>query len=200
MPENNQTIFQPQQIPPAQTQNAAFIVFEGQIDQQATTRIFNAITQFTAQNFSKIIIFFSSLGGSIYEGFLLATIIQNSKIPIAIHATNHIDSIANVIFLSARERSAESHAKFYLHGASTGNGNFDEKGLREKLSEIKTHNGRIAYFISENTALPLKRVQAMMKAGTSISAQDALKYEIVMEVAHKEIPTNAVRTEIIYIN
>ena len=67
----------------------------------------------------KITIFFSSLGGNIYDGFLLATLIQNSKVSIAIHAVNHIDSIANVVYLAAKERTAESHAKFYLHGAST---------------------------------------------------------------------------------
>lgn len=190
----------PQQVDASIPISEAFIVFEGVIDQQATTRIFEAIATFTAQGFAKITIFFSSLGGSIYEGFLLATIIQNSKTQIAIHATNHIDSIANVIFLSAKERSAESHAKFYLHGAST-NGNFDEKGLKEKLSEIRTHNSRIAYFVSENTTIPLKRVQIMMRAGTTISAQDALsKYGMVQEIKHREIPVRAVRNEIIYVN
>ncbi len=148
---------------------------------------------------SKIIIFFSSLGGSIYEGFLLASIIQNSKIPILIHATNHIDSIANVIYLSAKERSAESHAKFYLHGAST-QGNFDEKALKEQLSSIRTNNSRIAYFVSENSKISFKKVQSMMESGTTISAQDALKYKIVNHILHKEIPTEAVREEIIYVN
>ena len=123
-----------------------YIIFEGIIDQQATQRlcqaINNASTQLPVPN--KINILFSSLGGNIYEGFLLASIIQNSKIPISIHATNHIDSIANVIFLSSKERTAESHAKFYLHGATT-QGNFDEKALKDQLSSIKTNNSRIAY-------------------------------------------------------
>ena len=179
--------------------NEAFIIFEGQIDQPATLQLVNAIKALADQNPSKITIFFSSLGGNIYEGFLLATIIQNSQIPIFIHAVNHIDSIANVIFLSAKERSAESHSKFYLHGASV-NGNYDEKGLREKLSEIRTQNSRIAYFISENTNIQLKKVQSMMKNGTTISAQDALKYGIVREIIHREIPHNISRSEIIYVN
>ncbi|MDQ5962871.1 MAG: ATP-dependent Clp protease, protease subunit [Patescibacteria group bacterium] len=178
-----------------------FIIFEGHIDQQATQRLVNAINNLTIQQptSSKITIFFSSLGGSIYEGFLLATIIQNSRIPIAIHATNHIDSIANVIYLSAKERTAESHAKFYLHGAAT-QGNFDEKSLKEQLSSIKTNNSRIAYFVSENSKLTFKRVQSMMENGTTISAQDALKSKIVNQIIHKEIPVNAIREEIIYVN
>ena len=178
-----------------------YIIFEGIIDQQATQRLFQAINNASVQPPvpNKINILFSSLGGSIYEGFLLASIIQNSKIPISIHATNHIDSIANVIFLSSKEKTAESHAKFYLHGAAT-EGNFDEKALKDQLSSIKTNNSRIAYYISENSKLPLRKVQTMMEVGTTISAQEAQKYGIVNEIVHKEIPVDAIREEIIYIN
>lgn len=177
-----------------------YIIFEGAFDANATLRFYQALEKAKIANASRIIIFFSSLGGSIYDGFLLSSLIQNSKIPVSIHATNHIDSIANVIYLSARERTSESYTKFYLHGASTGNGNFDEKALKDKLTEIKTNNSRIAYFISENSGLQLNRIQSMMKIGTTISAQQALKYGIVQQVTHKEIPIGATREEIIYIN
>ena len=178
-----------------------YIIFEGTIDQQATLRLVNAINNASTQLPlpDKITIFFSSLGGSIYEGFLLASIIQNSKIPISIHATNHIDSIANVVYLSAKERTSESHAKFYLHGAAT-QGNFDEKALKEQLSSIKTNNSRIAYFVSENSKISFKKVQSMMESGTTISAQDALKHKIINQIIHKEIPIEAIREEIIYVN
>lgn len=176
-----------------------FIVFEGVIDQQATQRLVNAIGQASILSAQKIVIFFSSLGGNIYEGFLLASIVQNSKIPVHIHATNHIDSIANVIYLSAKERTSESHAKFYLHGA-TAQGTFDEKALKDQLSSIRTNNSRIAYYVSENSKLSLKKVQSMMETGTTISAQQAMKYGIVSRIVHIEIPTTANREEIIYIN
>lgn len=164
-----------------------------------TLRLAQAIEKAKNAGSQKIIIFFSSLGGNIYEGFLLATLIQNSKIPISIHATNHIDSIANVIYLSAKERTSESYAKFYLHGASRA-GNFDEKSLKDALSDIETNNSRIAHFVSESSKLSLSKVQSMMGVGTTISAQDALKYKIVQEITHKEIPENAQREDIIFIN
>lgn len=178
-----------------------FIVFEGNVDQQATLQLVNAIQNFTNQapQATKITIIFSSLGGSIYDGFLLASLIQNSKVPVAIHAVNHVDSIANVIYLSAKERTAESHAKFYLHGASS-QGNFDEKALKEQLSSIKTNNGRIAHFISENSSLGLKKTASLMESGTTLSAQEALKHKIVQKIEHREIPADAPRVEIVYVN
>lgn len=177
----------------------SYIIFEGVINQEATLRLVTAINQANQGAFTKINIFFSSLGGSIYEGFLLASVIQNSKIPISIHATNHIDSIANVIYLSSKERTAESHAKFYLHGAAV-QGNFDEKALKDQLSSLKTNNSRIAHYVSENSAIALKTVESMMEKGTTISAQTAQKKKIVNHITHKEIPANAPRQEIIYIN
>jgi len=178
-----------------------FIVFEGNIDQQATLQLVNAIQGITNQppQVSKITIILSSLGGSIYDGFLLASLIQNSPVPIAVHAVNHIDSIANVIYLAAKERTAESHAKFYLHGAST-QGNFDEKALKEQLSSIRTNNSRIAHFISENSGLSFKKVSALMESGTTISAQEAIKHKIVQKIEHREVPAGAIRVDIVYVN
>lgn len=175
-----------------------YIVFEGAIDKDATVRLYAAIQNGIKLNASKIIILFSSLGGSIYEGFLLANVIQNSKVPILIHATNHIDSIANVIYLSAKERSAESHAKFYMHGSSAGGGDIRE--LTDSLSAVKTNNTRIAYYISENSNLKLDEVKSMMTTGTTISAQEALQYGVTAQIIHREIPVGAASEEIIYIN
>ena len=188
----------PVAVPKTTLSTEYYVVFEGKIDQEATNRLYTAIQNGTKLNASKIVIFFSSLGGSIYEGFLLANVIQNSKVPILIHATNHIDSIANVIYLSAKERSAESHAKFYMHGSSAGGGDIRE--LTDNLSAVETNNTRIAYYISENTDLKLDKVKSMMMAGTTISAQEALQYGITMQIIHREIPAGIAREEIIYIN
>ncbi len=129
----------------------------------------------------------------------MASLIQNAGVQITVHATNHIDSIANVIYLSAKKRTAESYAKFYLHGSSQ-NGSFDVKALKEAFTAIKTNDSRIAYFISENSGLDLEKVRRMMTVGTTISAQEALNHMIVQEIVHKEIPESAPREDIIYIN
>lgn len=173
-----------------------YILFDGEINSGNITKLLKAIIyNAVAYKAEQIIIFFSSWGGSIYEGFKLATIIQNSKIPVTIHATSNIDSIANVIYLSARARSSESYAKFYMHGSSGGGG--DIRQLKDNLSAVETNNTRIAYFISENTKYKLEEVKTRMEAGTSIPAQEALQYGITNEIVHKEIPHGVLREDII---
>lgn len=177
-----------------------YIIFAGIIEQGFASRLVTAINKASTIGATKIIIFFSSLGGNIQEGFTIASVIQNSKIPVSIHANNNIDSIANVIYLSAKERTAESYAKFYLHGAATPQATFDEKGLREQMLSLKTENARIAQFVSENSRLNFKKVQAMMRAGTTMTAQQALECGIVQEVVHKEVPAGAALEEILAVN
>jgi ATP-dependent protease ClpP protease subunit len=177
-----------------------YIIFEGVIDPQTSLRFVNAITNAIQTGHQRITIFFSSLGGNIYDGFIVANFIQNARVPIAIHAVNHIDSIANVIFLSAKERTTESHAKFYLHGASGPALAMDERMLIDQLSSIRTHNSRIANFISENSSIPLQKVRNMMKKGTTISAQEALGFGFVSSIIHREIDKTLPREDIIYVN
>lgn len=177
-----------------------YINFAGIIDQAFASRLVAAINGAEARGATRIVIFFSSLGGNIQEGFTIASVIQNSKIPVSIHANNNIDSIANVIYLSAKERTAESYAKFYLHGAASPAAAFDEKALIEQLSSIRTENARIAQFVSENSNLDFKRVQKMMRAGTTMTSQEALGCGVVQTITHKEIPAGALLEEIVFVN
>lgn len=175
-----------------------YVNFDAPIKKEPVQKIIDILSRAAEDEnkIERIIIFFSSFGGDIHKGFLLASLIQNSKIPVAIHATNHIDSIANVVYLSAKERTAESYAKFYLHSASI-EGSFNENQLVEQLTAIRIGNSRIAQFISENSNLSPNAVRGMMKGAQTLSAQEALKYEMVKEISHKRIPPDAHREEII---
>jgi len=179
-----------------------YILFEGIIDQSNSKKLADAILAIATLNnppIDKIHILMSSMGGNIYHGFSLAAIIKNSKVPVAIHATNEIDSIANVIFVAAKERTAESYAKFYMHGSTSAPMGFDVKGLLEQLSSVKTHNSRTTHFMSENTGLPLEKIQKMMRVGASMSAQEALNLGWISAIVHKEVPVGALRYDIISI-
>ncbi|MDB5194085.1 MAG: hypothetical protein JWN50_99 [Parcubacteria group bacterium] len=176
-----------------------YIRFEGSITPETTSRLVASINRIKESGAEKITILFSSLGGSIYDGFLVASTIETSKIPIRIHATNHVDSIANVIYLSAEERTAESYAKFYLHGASTGVMSMDERMLLDQLSSLRTNNHRIAHYIAEHTDIPLAKVRDLMRKGTTLSADVAKKFKIIHKVCHLEVKPDQPMEEIIVV-
>lgn len=175
-----------------------YVIFDSIIKDEATQKLINTLKKAEEDDIENITIFFSSRGGDVNQGFLLASLIRNSKIPVIMHAINNIDSIANVIYLSAKQRSSESYAKFFLHSTSIG-GTFDHKQLVEQLSSVKTGNKRIAQFIYENSNLSLNEARDKINKAKSLSAQEALNCGIVQEIISKEIPQNAKREEIIYI-
>lgn len=176
-----------------------YIVFEGEIDLESTKKLYNALTSADPHKYKFINLIFSSTGGSTYFGFFLANTIQNSQIPVRIHANNHIDSIANIIYLSTKERTAEVFARFYIHGALAKVIGY-KKDLEEEVNSLKIENERIVQYIADNTDLSFEDIEKMMEERESISAPEALECGIVKSIEHIEIPPAGVdRIEIPYI-
>lgn len=177
-----------------------YIIFEGSIDLDSAKKLYNSLLSADPKKHKKINLIFSSSGGNIYLGFFLANVIQNFKIPIRIHANNRIDSIANIIYLSVEERTAEAFARFFLHGASTTIIDGYKKDLEEGVNSLKVENERIAQYIADNTRLSVDDVSKIMEARGSKSAQEALGYGIVKSIGHLKIPPHLTdRVEIPYI-
>lgn len=163
-----------------------YIIFEGEIDQNSVNKLYDAILTTDPQKYGRVNLIFSSNGGNIYLGFFLANFIQNFHIPIRIHANNRIDSIANIIYLSAKERTAEAFARFYLHGASVSFSGY-KKDFEEMVKSLRVDDERIAQYIADNTGLLVNKVKKFMEDRDSKSAQEALEYGIVQSVAHLDI-------------
>ncbi len=179
-----------------------YIVFQGPIEAKPSLDLVNALLEANNNDdVDHITLLLSSKGGSIYYGLNIATVIKNLKKPIRIHASNEINSIANIIYLSAKERSSESYAKFFLHGASIEgeNLNFNLEDLKEQVSSIEVENIRLAKFIFEATGIPMEKIQEMMRIRKSLTAEQAFSAKIVLEVKEEIIPVNALRKNIIYV-
>ncbi len=179
-----------------------YILFQGSIEKETSLNLINALLEADDyKEVDRIILLLSSIGGSIYYGFNIATVIKNLKKPIRIHATNEISSIANIIYLSAKERSAESYAKFFLHGASVGGNdiNFNIEDLKEHTSSLRVQNERIAKFIFETTDMSLHDTKKLMRKRQSFSAEEAFNAKIVLEVKREQIPPGALRKNVIYV-
>ena len=66
---------------------------------------------------SRLYFLFSSSGGSVDAGIALYNYLRALPVPIVMHNTGSIDSIANVVFLAADERYANPHSIFLLHAS-----------------------------------------------------------------------------------
>ena len=89
----------------------SYIIFAGIIEPTFGNRLLQAMANAEQKGAQIINLLFSSLGGNTQEGFTLATIIRNSKIPVTIHATNNIDSI---VFDSANSIALLKSAPLFI--------------------------------------------------------------------------------------
>jgi len=134
---------------------------------------------------------FSSPGGQVEAGITLYNFLRSLPIEIIMHNTGSIDSIANVVFLSANTRYASAHSSFLFHGVIwpfTGNTQVNRNQLAETLSGLDASETKIRGIITERTTLTSEEVQALFTQGECKDPSFALSKGIVNEIKNPTIP------------
>jgi ATP-dependent Clp protease protease subunit len=139
-------------------------------------------------------IHFASGGGDVDSGFVLYNYLTSlqGQMPVVMHNTGTVDSIANVVFLGARERYAAPNASFLFHGVSMNfNGAQNGTMLREALSRMEGMEQRIAATIMQHTALSLPELRQLFAQGQSKNVDFALEKGVIQAVRNPTIPVGA---------
>lgn len=105
--------------PSVPVEKVVYISFYDQIDPQKVNKFINFIVNTIRQHQpTELYLLFSSNGGDVNAGFVLYNFLLSlrGKIKITIHNIGNVDSIANVIFMSAERRLASPSASFLFHG------------------------------------------------------------------------------------
>jgi ATP-dependent protease ClpP protease subunit len=113
---------------------------------------------------------FSSPGGEVEAGISLYNFLRSLPVEIVMHNTGSIDSIANVVFLSASTRYASTHSSFLFHGVNWGfaaNTNVNRTQLNEILSGLDASESKISGVLTERTKLTTAEVRALFTQGES---------------------------------
>lgn len=106
---------------PSLTEKVVYISFYDQIDPLKVNKFINFIVNIIRQHQpTELYMLFSSNGGDVNAGFVLYNFLLSlrGKIKTTIHNIGNVDSIANVIFMSAERRLASPSASFLFHGIS----------------------------------------------------------------------------------
>ncbi len=137
---------------------------------------------------------FSSSGGFVEPGISLYNYLRALPVELIMHNTGSIDSIANVIFLSANIRYTSQHSSFMYHGVNwnfAANTAMNRTQIAEVLSGIDSSESKIAGIITERTKLTPEEVRALFSQGQTKDASFALNKGIVNEVRNPMIPKGA---------
>lgn len=96
----------------------AYFGFTGPIESGSATRIGAAMNYAVNNSYDGIYLAFSSLGGFIADGVYLYNHIRALPIPVTIHATGNVASVAVAIYAGATRRVCSRHVLFMIHPAA----------------------------------------------------------------------------------
>lgn len=139
-------------------------------------------------------VLFSSAGGNVEPGVILYNYLRALPVEIIMHNTGSVDSIANVIFLSANTRYASPHSSFLFHGVNwnfNANTSVTRNQLAEYLSGLESLENKISGIVTERTRLSTEEVRTLFRQGESKDATYALDKGIVNEIRIPIIPRDA---------
>lgn len=137
---------------------------------------------------------FSSGGGSVDAGVALYNYLRALPVPLVMHNTGSVDSIANVVFLAADERYANPDSSFLLHGITWGFGqgaNLSWVALQETMSRFKADEARMSGVITARTSILPNELSALYRQGDSVGLPFAKDKGLVQDIREAKVPPGA---------
>jgi ATP-dependent protease ClpP protease subunit len=96
-----------------------YAVFNGPIDQEAVTRIFNGLTAASTNSVKQFHLLFQSQGGGIGESIALYNFFRALTFDLTLYNTGTVASGATIAYLGAKKRKTSAHALFMIHRTET---------------------------------------------------------------------------------
>lgn len=109
-------------------------------------------------------IYINSPGGSVFDGFSIASAILNAKTPIITNNIGIAGSIAGVIFMCGKQRIMADYALFMMHNVSGPNA--------KAKSDL---NNSISLLLSKNSSLSQDQVLKLMNIETWMNYEECAK-------------------------
>lgn len=137
-------------------------------DQKAKALMALCANVIAQQNPDRLYFLLSSTGGSVDAGVALFNYLRALPVPLVMHNTGSIDSIANVVFLGADERYANPNSSFLLHGMNWGfpqGANLNWSALQETVSRYKADEARMSGIITARTAILQDELHGALSPG-----------------------------------
>jgi len=175
--------------------NTTYLSYYDVINEQKTRSLMEACAQAIARTTPDQLYFlFSSTGGSVDAGIALYNYLRALPVPLVMHNTGSIDSIANVIFLAADKRYAAPHSSFLLHGLTwtfAQGATLTWTQLQETTGSFRGAEGRMIGIIQERTTLSEPELRALFHQGETKDLDFAKAKGIIQDILPPKVPPDA---------
>ena len=165
--------------------------FSDGINQGSVQRIFNSVAIAMNGGVKHAHILFQSAGGSVSDGIALYNFFRTTPLRITLYNSGAVQSIAVVAFVGAKHRKTSRFGTFYLHSVTGPQIAGTAVQLEAILESVKLDDLRIEAILRQHIQLPEIRWPEVRTAGSTINADDAVKYGLANEVGDFDPPPDA---------
>lgn len=176
-------------MPDLAGEKIAYLGYCGIIDSAGVSKIAGMLNAAVNEQYDSVQLAFSSPGGYIGDGMYLFHHMQALPIPVTVHNTGTVASIAVTVFVAAKRRICTPHGIFMMHPVkvpSDGMMAFDP--LRAALDAAIKDETRIDQILRERTKIPETMLNQRRFRDVYLSAEEALEHGLIDEIAELAVP------------
>lgn len=179
----------PGPAPPAPPK-VAYLGYCGLIDSAGVTKISQTMnTVVNDASYASIYLCLASNGGYVGDGVYLYNHMRALPKPITIHNTGTVASIATTLFAAGERRICSPNSVFMMHPIHVpGAGVMATTPLEAALKAALADEERTERILRDRTSIPDDILDARRRRDIYLTADEALKFALVHEIAEFSLP------------
>lgn len=166
----------------------AYLGYCGLIDAAGVSKICAHLNVLVNEKYDEGYLCLTSFGGTIGDGIFLYNHIRALPIPITMHNTGTVASIATTLFVAGEPRYCSANAIFQMHPVSVGGQPQAWTPLLAALQAAKAEEDRTEAILSSRTKMSPDILSARRQADVHLTAQQALDCGLVHEIREFAVP------------
>lgn len=169
-----------------------YATLAGRIDDAVVQRMFSQMSGAISGGVKRFHLMLQSTGGVINDGIALYNYLRCLPIDLITYNCGTVQSIAVSIFLAAKKRKASRSATFMIHKATFySSAPTTSVQLSAATQSLKVDDDRIERILKEYIRLPEEKWDAHRFVDIFITAEEALQYGLIDEIADFVPPPGA---------
>lgn len=167
----------------------AYYGFTGIIEPGSATRITSALNVSVNDGCDEIYLCFSSFGGHVADGVFLYNHIRSLPVPVTIHNTGTVASIAAAVYVAAERRFCSEHGIFMIHPTEMPAQDYMRaERLQSHLSAALADDERTENILRQRASIPDAILAERRFNDVYITPQDAVEFGLAHKISEFSLP------------
>jgi len=179
----------PATLPPLPSE--IYAVFNGPLDQETVTRIFNGLTAASTNGVKQFHLLFQSQGGGIAESITLFNLFRALPFELTLYNTGTVASGATLAYLGAKKRKASAHALFMIHRTQTTTQCANTQAIKSLADSAVINDQRMEAILRQHITMPSEKWFQLDYRDILFTAEEAVKAGIADEIGEFSPPSGS---------